>query len=46
MNLKFYLFVSGVNQGMREGDESKISLRYSRGLGDSPQSFHKRGGVI
>ena len=32
-------------KGVREGSESKISLCYPRGLGASPQSFHKRGGV-
>ena len=26
---------------MREGSESRISLCYPRGLGASPQSFHK-----
>ena len=33
-------------KGMRGGGESKISLRYPRGLGASPQSFRERGGVF
>ena len=38
MNLRFYLFVSGVNQGNRgKGGEFKISLCYPRDLGAFPQ---------
>ena len=33
-------------KGIREGSESKISLCYPKGLGDFPQFFRERGGVI
>ena len=33
MNLRLYLSVSDVIEGMREEGESKISLHYLRGLG-------------
>ena len=51
MNLRFYLLVSGGSKGIREGDESKISLMkegdepkislccYPKDLGASPHSF-------
>ena len=38
MNLRFYLFISAVNQGNGErGGEFKISLCYPRGLGAFPR---------
>ena len=48
MNLRFHLFVSGVNQGklMSKEGEPKISFCYRRCLGASRQSFRERGGVI
>ena len=46
MNLRFYLFVSGVIKAIRKEGESKISVCYRRGSGASPQSFRERGGVI
>ena len=47
MNLRFYLFVSGVNQGNgeRTGD-FRISLCYPRGLGTFPEFYCKHGGGI
>ena len=45
MNLKFDLFVSGVNQG-NGGRGGEISLCYPRGLGAFPQFYRERGGGI
>ena len=47
MNLRFYLFISGVNQGNggRRG-EFKISLCYPRGSGAFPQFYRERGGGV
>ena len=33
-------------RGMREGGESKIILRYTRGSGTSHQFFRERGGIF
>ena len=46
MNLRFYLFVSGVDQGNEgeeeeRGDESKISLSYPSSSRAFPQSYCK-----
>ena len=38
MNLRFYLFISGVNQGNKKGEESKISL-LPQGLWSFPSVF-------
>ena len=47
MNLRFYLFVSGVNQVERE---TKVSLSFPfitpRGFRSSTQTYRKRGDVI
>ena len=44
--VRFYLVVSGVNQGNKEGRKSNIFLCYRRGSGASPQSFRDRGSVM
>ena len=47
MNLRFYLFASGVNQVESERvGGSKISFCHPRGFRASTQSYRKRGGVI
>ena len=47
MNLRFFLFVSGVNQGNGgSGGEFEISLSYPRGLRAFPQFYRERGGGI
>ena len=47
MNLRFYFFVSGVNQENEgRGGEFKISLCYPRGLGAFPQFYRERSGGI
>ena len=43
MNLRFYHFVSGVNQGNgRSGGEFQISSCYLRGLGASPELYSSK----
>ena len=39
-------FVSGVNQGDEVGRRAKTCFCYPRGVGASPLSFRRRGGVI
>ena len=47
MNLGFYLFASGVNQGgMKKGGEFKISFCHPRGLRASTQTYREQGGMI
>ena len=45
MNLRFYFFVSGVNQENERGGESKIFLCYPMGFGASPQSSCECGDI-
>ena len=47
MNLRFYIFVSGVNQGNGgRGGEFKISLCHPRGLGAFTQFYCEQGEMI
>ena len=46
MNLRFYLFVSGINQRNEGGRWVQNFLVLPQGLGACPQSFNERVGVF
>ena len=46
MNIRFHLFVSGVNQGNEERRQVQDFLLFPQGSGASPQSFRKRFSTI